>query len=357
MTTTPVRILCVMLLFLSITPEQGTSQPSLKLEAPNGIALDGRGNVYVSDIAAHRVVKVDSKGELQLVAGTGAAGFSGDNGPAKQATLNLPHDLIFDKEGNLIVADSGNHRIRRIDRNGVITTIAGDGKGGKSGYNEPASPTSLNYPQGLALDASGNLLIADTYNHVVRKLDAKGEMTTFAGSVAGYGGDGGPALQAQFSLPMAVAVAPDGSVYISDAGNSRIRRVSPDGKIHTIAGYGPAQDTYGGGYAGEGVPLEKAKLFAATDLKCDLKGNLYIVDSGNNRVRVVRDGIITTLAGNGEAGMKNDGKAASEAQLNSPQKLAFARDGSIFITDRANRCIRKVALSGIITTIQPLRSR
>jgi len=357
MTITPARTLCLMLLCLISTPRQGTPQTSLKLEAPNGIALDGSSNVFVSDIAAHRIYKVDSRGQLQLVAGTGGAAFSGDNGPAKQASLNSPHDLIFDREGNLIVADSGNHRIRRIDRNGVITTIAGDGKAGKSSYNEPVSPTSLNYPQGLALDASGSLLIADTYNHVVRKLDAKGGMTVFAGTVAGYGGDGGPALQAQFSLPMAVAVGPDGSVYISDAGNSRVRRVSPDGKIHTFAGYGPAQDTYGGGFSGEGVPVEKAKLFSATDLKCDLKGNLYIVDSGNNRVRIVRDGIITTLAGNGEAGMKNDGKAATEAQLNSPQKLALARDGGVFITDRANRCIRKAALSGIITTLQPVRSK
>src|SRR4030095_15591331 len=124
MTTTPIRTLCVMLLCLSSTVKQGSSQPSLKLEAPNGIALDGRGNVFVSDIGAHRIFKVDSKGELQLVAGTGVAGFSGDNGPAKQASLNSPHDLIFDSEGNLIVADSGNHRIRRIDRNGVISTIA-----------------------------------------------------------------------------------------------------------------------------------------------------------------------------------------------------------------------------------------
>src|SRR5678815_3621685 len=139
MTSTPIRTLFVMLLCLSSTFKQGTPQPSLTLEAPNGIALDGRGNVFVSDIGSHRIFKVNSRGELQLFAGTGAAGFSGDNGPAKQATLNSPHDLIYDKEGNLIVADSANHRVRRIDQNGVITTIAGDGKAGKPGYNDPAS--------------------------------------------------------------------------------------------------------------------------------------------------------------------------------------------------------------------------
>ena len=362
MTLLPVRTFCLLLLCLGSTLRQGNTNPNaLNLQAPNGIALEGRNNIYVSDIAAHRILKIDARGETQIIAGTGEAGFSGDSGPAKQAQLSSPHDLIFDAQGNLIIADSGNHRIRRIDRDGTITTIAGDGKGGKAGYNESAPPGSLSYPQGLAIDAAGNLLIADTYNHVVRKLDSTGNLAIFAGSVAGYGGDGGPATRAQISLPMAVAVAPDGSVYISDAGNSRIRKVTPDGRIQTVAGYGPAQDTYGGGYAGEGVPLEKAKLFSATDLKCDSKGNLYIVDSGNHRVRVVREGIITTLAGSGEAGMKNDGRPAGQAELNSPQKLALAGDGSVFITDRANRCIRKVALSGIISTIhgtyRPVRSR
>jgi sugar lactone lactonase YvrE len=322
-----------------------------KLISPNGLALDARGDLYVSDIAAHRIVKLDRRGRWLVIAGTGEAGFGGDGGPATKAQLNAPHDLLFDAAGNLVIADSGNHRIRRIDRQGVITTIAGDGKSGKAGYNDPVPATSLNYPQSLALDREGNLFIADTYNHVVRKLDRQGRLADFAGSVAGYAGDGGSATKAQISLPMAVDVSVDGSVYISDAGNSRIRCVTPDGMIKTIAGYGPAQDTYGGGYAGDGLPAEKGKLFSATDLKVNATGKLYIVDSGNHRLRVISNGIITTIAGSGKMGFSGDGKAAVEAELNTPQKIAIASDGSIFLADRANHCIRKIDAKGIITTL------
>ena len=244
-----------------------------------------------------------------------------------------------------------------LDQPGVIGTIAGDGKGGlaRQVTTIHLPTTSLNYPQGLALDHQGNVLIADTYHHVVRSWTGQGVLTVFAGTVAGYGGDGGLATKAQLSLPMAVAVSPDGSVYVGDAGNSRVRRVAPDGRIQTIAGYGPPQDTYGGGFAGEGVPADKAKLFSATVLKCDAKGDLYIVDSGNHRLRVVRGGIITTLAGTGVSGAGGDGKSAIEAQLNTPQKIALASDGTIFISDRTNRCIRKMGVSGIIVTLQQAR--
>jgi len=349
--------LLLLLVALSGLVEQGErSKPgSIELLSPNGLALDEKGDLYISDIVAHRVLRLDRHGRLSVIAGSGEAAFGGDGGPAVKAQFNSPHDLLFDAAGNLLIADTGNQRIRRIDRQGIITTICGDGKTGRAGYNDPVSPTSLNNPQSLALDRAGNLLIADTYNHVVRKLDTKGMMSVFAGSVPGYGGDGGPADKAQISLPMAVAVAPDGSVYISDAGNSRIRRVAVDGRIETVAGYGPAQDTYGGGYAGEGVPLVKAKLFSTTDLKFDAAGNLYIVDSGNHRLRVVRQGVITTMAGSGKGGADGDGKPAVEAELNSPQKVVLAKEGGIFLSDRANHRIRKVDASGIIATIQPVK--
>ncbi len=320
----------------------------LRLEYPNGLALDGNGNLYISDIGAHRILKLTRQGRLTVIAGTGESGFSGDGGLATKAQLNAPHDLLFDKEGNLLIADTGNQRIRRLDRQGIITTIAGDGKALPSNYNGTAPATSLNNPQSIALDRDGNLLIADTYNSVLRKVDGSGKMTIFAGSVAGFGGDGGPADKAQMNLPMAVTVGPDDGVYVSDAGNSRIRRITPDGKISTIVGYGPPADTYGGGYGGDGGPPEKAKIFSATDLKCDTAGNLYIVDSGNQRIRAIRGGVVTTIAGTGEQGISGDGKHAIEAELNAPQKIALARDGSIFIADRANQRIRKIDPQGLI---------
>lgn len=323
----------------------------VRLVYPNGLALDSQGDLYISDIGTHRILKLDRQGRLAVIAGTGEGRFGGDGGPALQAQLFAPYDLVFDAEGNLLIADTFNHRIRRIDRQGIITTVAGTGQAPAAGYGNPAPKDSLNNPQSIALDREGHILVADTFNQVVRRIDPKGAITIFAGSVAGFGGDGGAALQAQMNLPMAVAVAPDGGVYISDAGNSRIRRVTPDGKIQTIVGYGPAQDTYGAGFAGDGGPAEKAKIFSATDLKCDVAGNLYISDSGNHRIRVVRGGVITTIAGSGRQGFKGDGGPALEAELNTPQKIAIAKDGSIFIADRANHRVRKVAANGVISTV------
>jgi sugar lactone lactonase YvrE len=286
-----------------------------------------------------------------VIAGNGVGGFSGDEGPAIKAQLFSPHDLAFDADGNLLVADTFNHRIRRINRHGVITTIAGNGKAAYVGDNGPALQASLNNPQSIAPDRDGNILIADTFNHVVRLMDRRGMIMTFAGSEPGFGGDGGQSIKAQISLPMAVAAAPDGSVYISDAGNSRIRRVAADRKIQTVVGYGPPQDTYGAGFGGDAGPAEKAKIFSATDLKFDAAGNLYISDSGNNRIRVIRGGVITTIAGSGQRGLSGDGKEARGAELNTPQKITIAGDGRIFIADRANHRIRMVDPKGFINTI------
>lgn len=344
--------LLIVCLFLFALPAAAQT-----LSLPNGLALDARGNLYISDIGAHCIFivrRLTPAGKLTVFAGTGTAGFSGDGGLATQAQFNAPHDLAFDAAGNLLIADTGNSRIRRIDARGRITTIAGGGAGnGKAelaGDGGAALQAALNNPQSIAFDSEGRLLIADTYNHVIRRVDKQGIITTLAGSVPGYGGDGGPATKAQINLTMAVTAAPDGNVFVSDAANSRIRQITPDGKIKTIVGYGPAQDTYGGGYAGDNGPAAKGKIFSATDLKY-AAGKLWLVDSGNHRVRVVENGIIKTFAGNGQPGFSGDDKPAVEAQLNTPQKIAVARDGSIFISDRANHAVRKVDATGKITTL------
>jgi sugar lactone lactonase YvrE len=345
----------------SATARQTSVNKSLSvinLIYPNGLAVDDKGDLYISDIGAHRVLKLDRRGRqgrLTVIAGTGAGGFGGDGGPAAKARLFAPHDLAFDSAGDLLIADTFNHRIRRVDRGGTITTVAGNGVAAYSGDGGPATKASLNTPQGIAFDRGGALLIADTFNHVVRRVDNDGKIATFAGTVPGHGGDGGPAKLAQINLAMAVTGGADGAVYISDAANSRIRRVASDGVIQTVAGNGPAQDTYGAGFAGDGGPPEKAKIFSATDLKFDASsgglGALYISDSGNHRIRVIRAGIITTVAGSGRQGFRGDGGKALDAELNTPQKIAVAKDGSLFIADRANHRVRKVDARGVITTI------
>src|SRR5262245_44267269 len=156
----------------------------VKLVYPNGLALDDKGDLYISDIGTHRILKLNRLGRLIVVAGTGQGGFSGDGGPAIKAQLNAPHDLAFDAEGNLLIADTFNHRIRRVNRQGVISTVAGSGNAPYTGYGSPAPKETLNNPQGVAVDRSGNILIADTYNRVVRRLDRNGTLAVIAGSVA-----------------------------------------------------------------------------------------------------------------------------------------------------------------------------
>lgn len=323
----------------------------VRLVSPNGLALDAQGTLYISDIGTHQVVKRARDGRLTVVAGTGVGGFNGDGGPAARAQLFAPHDLAFDADGNLLVADSFNHRIRRIDRRGVITTVAGAGASAYRGDGGAAAAALLNGPQDVAVDRHGGLLIADTYNNVVRRIDRAGIITTFAGSEPGLAGDGGPATKAQINMPTAVAVAPDGTVYISDAGNSRIRRVALDGSIQTIAGSGLGSGLGGAGFAGDGGPADKSKAFSAMGLFCDASGTLYISDSGNNRVRAVRSGVIDTLAGSGQAGFGGDGGKAVAAFLNTPQKIVVGAAGRLFIADRANGRVRMVDTVGVISTI------
>jgi len=325
---------------------------SVRLIYPNGLAVDRHGQVVISDIGSHSIVSRDDQGRLTKIAGTGKPGFTGDGGPAAEARLNAPFDvLVLEGDRGILIADTYNHRIRRIDREGQITTIAGNGKSALAGDGGPAIEASLQLPQGIAVDRAGNLYIADTFNHVVRRIDSGGIITTVAGSEGGLAGDGELAIKAQLNLPMAVAVDTEGRIYISDAGNSRIRRVNADGKIETVAGFGGGSGIAGSGFAGDGGRPARAKIFSPADLEIGPAGSWYIADSGNNRIRIVREETISTVAGKGSPDFSGDGGSAIEAAFKAPQKIALHPDGSIFVADRANRRVRRIDPSGIVTTI------
>ena len=251
------------------------------------MAADGAGNLYIADSGNHRIRKVDSSGTISTIAGSGEFGFGGDGGPAIDARLNYPSGVAVDGAGNVYIADLGNQRIRKVDSTGTITTIAGSGEtgfggGGFGGDGGPATEAQLNYPRGVAIDGAGNVYIADQGNQRIRKVDSTGTITTIAGSgERGFSGDGDPATEAQLNYPWGVAVDGAGNVYIADLGNHRIRKVDSLGTITTIAGSGEF------GFGGDGGPAIDARLNYPSGVAVDGAGNLYIADSVNHRIRIL----------------------------------------------------------------------
>jgi len=287
-------------------------------------------------------------GIISTVAGNGAAGFSGDGDPATSAQLYGPTGVAVDAAGNLYIADSSNNRIRKVTPGGVITTVAGNGSAGFSGDGGPATSAQLAHPNDIAVDTAGNLFIVDTNNNRIRKVTPGGVITTVAGNGSvGFSGDGGPATAAQLNGPQAVAVdMTAGNLFIADTNNVRIRRVSPGGVITTVAGNGSV------GFSGDGGPATVAQFSGPEGIAVDSNGNFYISDVYNYRIRkVTAAGIISTVAGNGISGFSGDGGPATAAQIYDPQEIAIDAAGTLFIADEANERIRMVTPSGVITTV------
>jgi RHS repeat-associated protein len=306
-----------------------------------GLTVDGQGNVWFT--SGHQIKKRAPDGTVTLVAGTGVQGYSGDGGPAINARLNSPYGMDVDGQGNLYFADYGNNRIRKVSPAGIITTVAGNGAYGFSGDGGPATSAMLAIPHGVTVDGQGTLFIADTDNSRVRKVSPDGIIRTIAGiGTQQYCGDGGPATSACVGWPDKVAVDPQGNVFIPDFLNHRIRQVTPDGIIRTVAGVGPFGNG-AGGYAGDGGPATGAQFNGPLAVALDAAGNLYIPDYFNHRVRKLSpDGIITTVAGNGTAGFSGDAGPATGAQLNFPRAAAVDAAGRLYLADGNNGRIRKL---------------
>ena len=326
---------------------------SANLDEPLGVAFDAAGNLFIADEGSHRIFKVDTSGQLTVVAGIGIFGFSGDGGPATSASLASPVSVALDGAGNLFIADFSNSRIRKVDTSGIITTVAGNGISGFSGDGGPATSASLTNPTGVALDGTGNLFIADEGNFRIRKVDTSGIITTVAGNgSSGFSGDGGPATSASLTNPFGVALDGTGNLFFADAGNNRIRKVDTSGIISTVAGDGIF------GFSGDGDPATSASLRDPFGVALDGAGNLFIADRFNQRIRRVdaATGIITTVAGDGPTGIgaggfSGDGGPATSASLHEPNGVALDGSGNFFIADTLNNRIRKVDTSGIITTV------
>lgn len=311
------------------------------LSDPEGLAVDSAGNVYIADTGNNCVRRVYPNGTILTIAGTGAYGYTGDGASALAATLASPAGVAVDNAGNVYVADSGNHAIRKISGNGRITTLAGNGSPGNSGDGGAAANAQLDNPTGVAVDGARNVYVADMYNSVVREITAGGEITTFAGNrIPGYLGDGSQATSAELAYPTDVAVDGSGNVYIADSQNSAIRKVSPSGIIQTVAGNGT------GGYSGDNGSAVTAELNFPSGVAVASSGVLYIADSDNARLRQVSaSGTITTVAGNGAyAGSGN-------AALENPAGVAVDTAGNLYISDQGTSTVRKLSAAGVISTI------
>jgi sugar lactone lactonase YvrE len=327
------------LLLLPLPAHPQTQATALPVILPSAIAYDSAGNLYIAETGNHLIRKVDTGGVLTTVAGTGIQGYSGDNGPATTARLDSPQGVAFDAN-SLYIADTHNHRIRKLDlTTGVISTIAGS-TAGFSGDNGPAIAAQLRLPTALVVDANHNLYIADSQNHRIRKITAAGLITTVAGDgIQGFSGDNGVATAASIDSPSGLAVDAAGDLYLSDTHNQRIRKIIvATGQITTIAGTGTP------GFSGDSNSATVARLALPHGLSIDGAGNIFIADTANHRIRRIdaSSGAITTIAGNGTQNFSGDDGPATAAALDSPRATTITPTGLVTLADTNDQRVRQL---------------
>jgi len=320
------------------------------LVSASGLAVDAAGNLYIADDVGGRVHKVTAAGVMTTIAGNGGSGFNGDGVQATSATLNLPRGVAVDAAGNLYIADSYNSRVRKVSASGVITTVAGSGKQAAPTDGVTATSSSLLTPVSVALDAAGNLFFADSSSGEICKVSSAGTLNIVAGRPRNVGestflGDGGVATKAVMNVPEGLGVDASGNLYVADSRNGRVRKVTA-GIIDTAAGNALSSAL------GDGGAAVSSPLASPAGVVADSSGNLFIADSSSARVRKVTPaGIISTVAGTGYPGYGGDGGVATAAQLSAPAGLALDSTGDLYIADSGNQRIRKVTPAGIISTV------
>ncbi len=335
---------------LAATPTPVPTPPAYDqttFNKPTNIALDGRGHLYVADQMHHRVARVDlATGAVTTVAGTGNPGGGGDGGPALAAQLQLPGGVAVAPDGTLYIADHGNNRIRRVDGDGIITTVAGTGAAGFSGDGGPAAAAQLNGPFAVVFDADGRLVIADFGNARIRRVERDGTIHTILGTgLPGYGGDGGAGTEAKITASTGLALHPSGDLLVCDQYNFRVRRLARDGTVTTVVGGGSAGP-------GDGGPATAAQLSFPASVAAAADGTIYVSDQDGGRVRkVTPDGVISTIAGTGDSGFSGDGGPGAQAHIWFPFGLAVDAGGTLYFADRYNHAIRAVDPQGIIRSV------
>jgi len=326
----------------------GNDATSARLYNPSGVVVDALGNVYIADYYNSCIRKVNTSGKISTIAGTGNMyGESGDGGPANAALLGYPSGLAIDAGGNLFIADAGKKNVRKITPSGVISLFAGGGSSLSLGDGGPATAAYLDGPTSVAIDTAGNVYIADQGGNRIRKVNKADTISTFAGTgVPDYKGDGGPATAAAFRSPNGVATDKKGNVYIADSYNNCVRKVSHSGIISTIAGVG-----FFAGYSGDGGPATSALLSTPLGLVVDTSGNVYVADAAYRVRRITTWGKINTVAGTSIKGYNGDGIPATSGELNNPAGVALDANNNLYIADQLNNLVRMVTIN---TTAAPL---